>query len=81
MYQLIPCRDIADQRIQLNQRHKWPHPTKSNSLRSQLPIMSISMQNINDIDWFFPVIFLIKESCNLITKTRQLVITNQKWWF
>ena len=34
--------------------------------------MIISMQKIKDIDWFFPVTLLIKESWNLIEQSKQL---------
>ena len=39
--------------------------------------MIISMQKIIDNDWFFFVILLIKESCNLI-KWEALATCNQK---
>ena len=47
-YQLIPSRNIDDQRILQSdcpdERNTWPHPTKSRSLRCYLPLINISMQ-------------------------------------
>ena len=43
------------------------------------PLLIISIQKIKHIDWFFPVIFLIKESCILIQLEVYLATSNQKW--
>ena len=45
MYQLIPSRDIDDQRILESdgpELHNWLHPIKSGSLRCYLPMMTNS---------------------------------------
>ena len=64
-YQLISSRNIVDQRIP---QSDWTKGTPGNTqpklavLRCYLPSMIISTQKIKDIDWFLPVIMLIKES-------------------
>ena len=67
-YRLTPSRDTNDKNygIWLDQMHTWPHPNKSVSLRCYLPLVIIPMQKSRDISWFFSLILLIKESCNLI---------------
>ena len=62
--------------IRFEQRSTWPHPTKS--VRCYLPLMIISMQKIQYIGWFFPVILVIKESCILIRRDKQMATLNQK---
>ena len=47
------------------QRYTWPNPTKSGSLKCYLPL-TISMQKIKDINRFFTILLLVKESLNLI---------------
>ena len=48
--------------------------------------MIMFMQKIENINWFFQEILVIKESCNLIgreaqlaTPTKQMTTHNQKW--
>ena len=36
-------------------------------------------KKIDDTDWFFPVILLVKKSCNLPRQETQLATPKQKW--
>ena len=65
--------------IWLDERHNWSHPTKSESLRSFLLLMVISMQKLWDINWFFPQTLMLGESCNLIEWEIQLATPIQNW--
>ena len=66
--------------VSLNQRHNWPHLTKSSSPRSFLPLVVVSMQKINGIHLFFAEILMIAVYCNLIEHEAQLATPKQKWW-
>ena len=74
-YPLIPSRDIDHQRIL---ESDWPkgttglHPTKSGSLDEYLLAKKLN------INWFFPVLLLIKESFNLIGWETKLATLNQE---
>ena len=43
------------------------------------PLLIISIQKINDTDWFFSVTFLIKEFCIQIAQEAYLASSNQKY--
>ena len=62
-------------------RYKWQQPTKNGSLRSQLPLMTISMQKSEKSHFFSPERMMIKEFCNLTGReaTICLATLNQKW--
>ena len=45
----------------ISPRYTWRHPNNSGSFKCYLPLMIFSMQKIKDINWFFPVLLLIKE--------------------
>ena len=63
----------------IDERHTWPFPTKSGSLRSYIPLVIIPTQKIREIIWFFSVILLIKESWNLTAQEKRLGTSNQNW--
>ena len=81
-YQLIPSKNIADQRmLKFDRTRRIPDHTQTNVivLDTILPEMIISMKKIKNIYLLFPVILLIKESCNLTESETQLARSNQKW--
>ena len=63
--------------IWLDEKQTYPHPTKRSSFRCYLDLMTISMQKVKVIDWFLPVILMIKLSCILIGQETQLATLNQ----
>ena len=76
-YQLIPSSDTDNQRI------LEPLVTPN----QELVVSDVTFQwwlspfkkKINDTDWFFPVMLLVKKSCNLPRQETQLATPKQKW--
>ena len=63
--------------IWMDKRYYWPHPTKSSSLRSYLPLLH-PCKKIESIDWLLPKILMIKEYRNLIGWEHFKQIQNHK---
>ena len=60
----------------ISPRYTWRHPNNSGSFKCYLPLMIFSMQKIKDINWFFPVLLLIKE-CK---KSNESIDSFQRYW-
>ena len=82
-YQLISSRDIDDEIIlESDQPKKALGHTRPTVviLNATFPWWLSPCKKIKDINWFFPVLLLIKESFNLIWCEKQHNTINQKVW-
>ena len=77
--QLIPSENIGDQRIL---ESDWPKESPGHTqplMPCCLPLMIISVQKIKFMNWFYPVLILIKESFNLIGRECNRPHQTKKW--
>ena len=53
--------------------------TNSSRIKCYLPLVTVSVQKIKNIDCFFPAILMIKESYNMTGQDGTLVANLESW--